>query len=187
MNPDTYLRRNLVITCVGITGFLATAWYIMACFLLTIHNQLPHDSSIPLLSGLASLPSLVYQYTSYPILNLAWRYAIEMPSGSEGLELNHGILIGTALASGLFAALSGEYLKARATVRQYEHEIEQEKLREGVRTKNGYINKPSDPKEDFIISLQPHKPWHEKWWGKLFVIVVGGLLLAICLQIFGLK
>ena len=127
MNPDTYLRRNLVITCVGITGFLATAWYIMACFLLTIHNQLPHDSSIPLLSGLASLPSLVYQYTSYPILNLAWRYAIEMPSGSEGLELNHGILIGTALASGLFAALSGEYLKARATVRQYEHEIEHAK------------------------------------------------------------
>ncbi len=187
MNPDLYLRKNLRVSAFGVVGFLSTVWYLIACFLLTLHHQMPHDSAIPLLANIANLPNWVYGHTNYPIINLAWKYGVQLPITSTSFTSAHLILIGGAVLCGLFGGISGEYFRAKATVREYENEIKAQNLRQGVRRKHGVVEAPEHDINEVVVNLSPHKPWHDSWWGKLFLMLVGGVILAATIKYLGLK
>lgn len=187
MNPDLYLRNNLIVSAFGVVGFLFTAWYLVVCFLLTLHNQIPHDSTIPLLASIAKFPNWIYGHTNYPVINLAWKYAVQMPIASSSFTSAHLILIGCTLLCALFGGISGEYFRAKAKVREYENEIKAQNLRRGVRRKHGVLEAPEHDINELVVNLSPHKPWHDSWWGKLFLMLVGGVIVTATVKYLGLK
>ena len=183
MPVQKYLRKNLITSLIGLVGLLAACWYFAACVLTTIYYEFSGPYQIPLFSFIASLPKLVYPLTNYPVINLAWKYAVVFPAASHELTKAHLIYFATAASIGFFAVMSGDYFRARAKIARFKSEAQDEKLRRGVSGET-ILNRGS---AELRITIDQGKSWHESWWGGLLIAVISGIVLAVILNPFGLN
>jgi hypothetical protein len=116
-------------------------------------------------------------------LNIAWKYAVIFPAISNEITKAHLIYFVTAAFVGLSIGISGDYFRARAKIAKFKREALDDRLRRNV---NGE-NPSAHVSNELRIIIDQEKSWHESWWGVLLLSVIGGIILAIILNPFGLN
>jgi len=186
MEVKAYLKANLIKSLIGLIGVILSLPYVLACLLLTVHTAMEPFSSTPVLSLIAELPNQAYQKTSFFPFTLAWQNAVAMPSPGAD-DLNNFIPIFLSLTVlGISLGLLSRYPNARSTIARYKREAKQERLKRNVNEDEGNVDAPSETKRLEIL-IQNEKSWISSWWGKLFLTIIGGLLLAMIVSFLGLK
>ncbi|MDF5473635.1 hypothetical protein P3695_24165 [Vibrio parahaemolyticus] len=189
MNPDNYVKQNLIKSLIAVPVFVGSMWFLITCFLVTLHVSFS-NTQFPIINVLGQLPAAIFQYTNVPVVNIAWKYAVPFPSPSDGLlSENMLVLIGAALVCGLSGGFSGNYFRAKSEVAGMRRQVKKQQLKRGVEEQEnpGSPESREKPKTKVPSNIKPKKTWDEKWWGKVLIGLTIAIIGALLLKGLGIK